>query len=68
MKCKIFTGKEILKLEERINTWLNENPDIQIIHVSQSNQFLSEKYPSHTIISIFYEKQGKPSEEKESYI
>ena len=68
MKCKLFTGKELQKLEERINTWLEENLDIQIIHVGQSNQFLSEKYPSHTIISVFYEKEGKKPLEKDSYI
>ena len=68
MKCKLFTGKEINKMEERINTWLGENPDIQIIHVAQSNQFLTEKYPNHIIISLFYEIEGKKPLEKESYI
>ena len=68
MKCKIFTGKEINKMEERINTWFDENMDIQIIHVSQSTQFLTEKYPTHTIISVFYEKEREKPEDKEGYI
>jgi len=56
MKFKIFAGKEFSKIEERVNAWLEENQDIKIIHVGQSTQFLTEKYPSHTIISVFYEK------------
>ena len=68
VKCKLFTGKELQKLEERINAWLDENPDIQIIHVGQLSQFLTDKYSSHTIISVFYEKEGKKPLEKESYI
>ncbi|MFX0188832.1 MAG: hypothetical protein ACFE8A_13990 [Candidatus Hodarchaeota archaeon] len=68
MKCKLFTSKELQKLEERINIWLEENPEIQIIHVGQSTQFLTENYPSHTIISVFYEKEGKKPLEKDSYI
>jgi len=58
MKFKIFAGKDFSKIEERINTWLEENQDIKIIHVGQSTQFLTEKYPSHTIISVFYEKKS----------
>ena len=55
-------------MEERINTWFDENMDIQIIHVSQSTQFLTEKYPTHTIISVFYEKEREKPEDKEGYI
>lgn len=58
MKFKIFSGKEFSKIEERINSWLEENLDIKIIHVGQSTQFLTEKYPSHTIISVFYEEES----------
>ena len=68
MKFKIFEGKQINKLEEKINTWLEENSDIQIIHVGQSTQFLTENYPSHTIISVFYDKERTKRLEKESYI
>ena len=58
MKFKIFAGKDFNKIEERVNNWLEENPDIKIIHIGQSTQFLTEKYPSHTIISVFYEKES----------
>ena len=68
MKFKIFAGKDFSKIEERINNWLEENLDIKIIHVGQSTQFLTEKYPSHTIISIFYEKESLKSLETEDYI
>lgn len=68
MKCKIFEGKQINKIEEKINTWLEENSDVQIIHVGQSTQFLTETAPSHTIISLFYEEERKKHLEKESYI
>ena len=68
MKCRIFEGKQINKIEERINTWLEKNSDIQIIHVGQSTQFSAESYPSHTIISVFYEIESKKPLEKEDYI
>ncbi|MFX1260030.1 MAG: hypothetical protein ACFFAN_19445 [Promethearchaeota archaeon] len=68
MKCKIFTGKEINNLEEKINNWLKENANLQIIHVSQSNQIPTGTYPSHVIITIFYEIEKDLSAEKESYI
>lgn len=68
MKCKIFAGKQIDKIEERINSWLEENSDIQISHVGQSTQFVTENHPSHIIISVFYEKERKIPLEKESYI
>lgn len=68
MKCKIFTGKEINILEEKINNWLKENPSLQIIHVSQSNQIPTGTYPSHIIITIFYEIGKEISTEKDNYI
>ena len=68
MKCKIFEGKQINKIEEKINTWLEENSDVQIIHVGQSAQFLTENTPSHTIISVFYEEERKRNPQKKRVI
>jgi len=45
MKCKIFYKVRYEKLENEINTWLEENPNLKIEHVIS---------PGSGAITIFY--------------
>jgi hypothetical protein len=63
MKTKIFAisggyfrniSRTALDLEEKINAWIEANPEIKIIDIKQSSCGGSLE-PSNTIISIWYE-------------
>ena len=65
MRCKILTGKNVIQLEEKVNTWFEQNPRLEIIYVAQSFQPTREKSTRRIVISIFYEGGLKNNFQKE---
>lgn len=59
MRCKIFTGKDVKQLEEKINNWFEQSPKLEIIYVAQSYQ------PRRIAISIFYDNRLEKNFQKE---
>ncbi len=59
MKCKIFSGTQMLLLEKSINEWLEENQSIKTVSILQSESSGTESGLGAGVlgvtISIFYE-------------
>ena len=49
MKCKMFKAVGGKDLETEVQDWLDANPDVKIVHVTQSNEG-----GSVVNLSIFY--------------
>ena len=55
MKCKIFGFNSMVDSEEKVNSFLQENKDIVVKHILQSECSDSGDFYSLTI-TIFYEE------------
>ncbi len=53
VKVKSFTGYNANELERKINKWLEENKEIEIIEVSQSQSPVENEI----VIFIFYKEK-----------
>jgi len=56
MKIKVFTVTHSNEMEEPINRWLRENPDIEVQHVRQSESMNHESWSM--TLTIFYTETG----------
>jgi len=54
MKVKIFCEKEPSKLEESINDWLKNKPDIHVNHITQSQVQRGQTISLPVIVCIWY--------------
>lgn len=54
MRFKIFKARTEKQLEEVVNLWLDENPDVRIVSSSQSQK--ETRMASETVLSVFYSK------------
>jgi len=58
-KIKFFEAETSEKLEEKIQKWLEKNPNIRIITVSQSEKSRTDQYEETSIrIFIFYKERN----------
>ena len=44
-------------LEDKVNVWLKENPDVKVVHVKQSTGGSSFWSVAHVFISVWYEEE-----------
>ena len=60
MRVRIFPERNDVKyLENTVNSWLSENPDVEICHVVQSETDATEKYGWSMTLTIFYKRSGE---------
>ena len=52
MKCKIFTGNDVRRIEKEINIFLKSCIKIEIVNIVQSQSTIH--LVTHLVISIFY--------------
>ena len=50
MKVKIFAYDELIELEKKMNSWLNQNPNVKYVKVLQGPA-------ERLIVLIFYEEE-----------
>jgi hypothetical protein len=55
MKVVMFANQgDNVKLEEKVNKWMNDNTRVKIFHVKQSYAYNSKDDMFYTLISIWY--------------
>jgi hypothetical protein len=55
MKIRVFTVTHSNQMEEPVNRWLEENPDIEIHHVHQSESMNADSWSM--TLSLFYRQR-----------
>jgi len=75
MQVKVFSSKSFSSPENKINKWLSENSDIEVVYVSQSqcgaicdapDSYVDYKLTNLTVIVWYKEKALADDEHKES--
>jgi hypothetical protein len=56
MRVKVFTVAHSNQMEELVNCWLRENPEVEIQHVRQSESMNNESWSM--TLTIFYTSPG----------
>lgn len=57
LHCKIFEAPDAETLEKKINTWLTENGEIELVQINQSESAVADgdgDLCGNTTVSIFY--------------
>lgn len=57
LRCKIFEAPDAETLEQKINDWLSEHSDIELVHVNQSESAVADgdgDLCGNTTVSVFY--------------
>ncbi len=57
LRCKIFEGSDAEELEKKVNDWLTEHSDIDLIQVNQSESAVTDgdgDLCGNTTLSVFY--------------
>jgi len=66
MRVKVFSGDNHPKLEEAINTWLAQHPEIHIWFIRQTENVGGIDKIGYVVITVWYEgKEDKDAVSKE---
>jgi len=59
LQVKIFEGPDAQEVEEKINHWLRDNMEIDVLHIGQSESAVADEEGDlcgNTTVSMFYRR------------